>query len=210
MKNNGMSILLIGLALVLLAGSVLLYHNVSERVPDYIPVSTPSPQYDRTEPAPASPKPASPSPSPAPTQSPFPRATDFSYTDSDGNSYQLSDLYGKPCILNFFATWCPPCRAELPAFDAAYQNYGDRINFLILDLIDSGNESVQNGLDFVAANGYGFPLFFDSLGEGYSAYGTGYVPVTVLISADGGLVDVHVGGLSEQDLQGMIDQLLNG
>ena len=112
MKNNGMSILLIGLALVLLAGSVLLYHNVSERVPDYIPVSTPSPQYDRTEPAPASPKPASPSPSPAPTQSPFPRATDFSYTDSDGNSYQLSDLYGKPCILNFFATWCPPCRAE--------------------------------------------------------------------------------------------------
>ena len=84
-------------------------------------------------------------------------------------------------LVDFFATWCPPCRAELPAFDAAHQNYGDKINFLILDLVDSGNESVQNGLDFVAANGYGFPLFFDSLGEGYGAYGTGYVPVTVLI-----------------------------
>ena len=207
MKNNGMSIILIGLALLLLAGSVLLYHNVSEQVPENIPISTPSPLYNRTESNPAAAKPVS--PSPAPTQSPYPRATDFTYTDSDGNSYQLSDLYGKPCILNFFATWCPPCRAELPAFDAAHQNYGDKINFLILDLVDSGNESVQNGLDFVAANGYGFPLFFDSLGEGYGAYGTGYVPVTVLISADGGIVDVHVGGLSEQELQTMIDLLLN-
>ena len=75
---------------------------------------------------------------------------------------------------------------------------------------DAMGETVQNGLDFVSANGYHFPLFFDSRNEGFSAYGTEYIPVTVAISADGGLVDIHVGGLSEQDLQSMIDQLLNG
>ena len=148
-------------------------------------------------------------PSPTATTSPYPDAIDFSFTDGEGKKYQLSAFYGKPTIINFFATWCPPCRAELPFFDAAYQNYGDRINFIVLDLVDSGDETVENGLDFLSSNGYSFPLYFDSDFEGYGAYGTAYVPVTVLISADGGLVDSHTGGLSQSELQEMIDRLLN-
>lgn len=207
MKKRGLTILILLLALVILAGSYLLYTRVADRAPVQVPASVPDPSQIPTVSPVSTPEP--PVPSPSPTQSPYPRASDFSFTDRDGNSLQLSSFYGKPCILNFFATWCPPCRAELPAFDAAYRNYGEQIHFLVLDLVDNGSETVQNGLDFVTANAYSFPLYFDSLGEGYGAYGTGYVPVTVLISADGGLVDVHVGGLSEAELQAMIDLLLN-
>ena len=140
----------------------------------------------------------------------YPAATDFVFTDQNGNTLRLSGFYGKPTVINFFATWCPPCQAELPYFNKAYLNYGDRINFLVIDLIDDSGESVENGLSFVSANGYSFPLYFDSFDEGYGAYGSGYIPVTVLISADGHLIDSHVGGMSETEVQAIMDTLLNG
>ncbi len=205
MKRKRWSILVLALAAAVLCLAFSACQPKEGTAP--APIETAVPAEEPVKVSEASP--VSQTPAPEPSQSPYPDAIDFSFTDGDGKEYKLSDFYGKPTIINFFATWCPPCRAELPYFDAAFQSYSDRINFLVLDLVDSDSETVQNGLDFMASNGYSFPLYFDSNFEGYDAYGSGYVPVTVLISSNGGLVDSHIGGLSRGELQEMIIRLLD-
>lgn len=225
MKRNPWSILVLALAVSVLALVFSACQQKAEPESQAQPSEAQTPMAEQTEKPDASLEPteeltepveqakpvvsvAPETPSPTETTGPYPDAIDFSFTDGEGKEHRLSEFFGKPTIINFFATWCPPCRAELPYFDAAYQNYSDRINFIVLDLVDSGDETVENGLDFLSSNGYSFPLYFDSDFEGYSAYGTGYVPVTILISADGGLVESHTGGLSQSELQEMIDRLL--
>ncbi len=222
MKRNTLTIILLVVGVLLLVGSIFLYRALTLPPQTAVPVgngqssssifdSSPDPAAETPATPPAAPEPSA-APTPASvtvTESPYPKATDFVFQDQYGKEYRLSDLYGKPTIINFFATWCPPCQAELPYFNEAYAIYQDQINFLVLDLVDSGSETVDNGLAFIASNGYSFPLYFDSYGEGYGIFGTGYIPVTVLLSADGGVIDTHVGGLSQQELAEMIERLLN-
>ena len=91
-------------------------------------------------------------------------AVDFTLKDRFGVEHKLSDFYGKPIIINFWATWCPPCQAELPYFNEAYTRYQDHIQFLMVDLGDGSSSSDSNTIQFVDENGYSFPLFFDSYG----------------------------------------------
>ena len=135
-------------------------------------------------------------------------AYDFSFTDSEGNTHRLSDFYGKPILINFWATWCPPCRAELPYLDAAFAKYGDRIQFFLMDLVDGGSETEESTRNFAAENGYSFPLYFDSSSEGMIAYGITAIPYTVAIDSQGNIVAVHLGGMTEEDLQSIMDDLL--
>lgn len=136
-------------------------------------------------------------------------APDFTVTDVNGNSVSLSESYGKPMILNFWATWCPPCRNELPHFNAAYREYGDRINFMMIDLTDGYSETVDGVKDFVAENGYVFPVYFDLAYSAQSAYPSDYIPVTVFIRADGSILDQVVGSMDEATLLSYIGQLLS-
>ena len=213
MRSNIITIILLICSLLMLFGSAVLFRTISE-VPAMPAVETTEPEQDE--------KPEDDSVIIDSTEEQggssdavivdadtYPAATDFTFQDQDGNSLKLSDFYGKPTVINFFATWCPPCQAELPFFNKAYLNYSDRINFLIIDLVDDDGETVENGLSFMSACGYSMPLYFDTLGEGYGAYGSGYIPVTVLISANGGLIDSHIGGMGEEEVQAMIDKLLN-
>lgn len=70
-------------------------------------------------------------------------APDFIMTDADGNEVSLSDFIGKPIVLNFWATWCSPCKSELPTFDAAYATYGEDVQFIMLNLTDGYRETVE-------------------------------------------------------------------
>lgn len=135
-------------------------------------------------------------------------ALDFSFTDREGNTCKLSDYHGKPIIINFWATWCPPCRAELPYLDAAFAQYGDQIQFFLMDLVDGYTETEEFTQDFVEQNGYSFPLYFDSKAEGVAAYGITAIPYTVAIGSDGKIVATHLGSMTEDDLQSIIDAVL--
>ena len=124
-------------------------------------------------------------------------AADFTVYNASGAAVKLSDMRGKPVIINFWATWCPPCRTELPYFNEAFGLYGEDVVFLMVDLTDGYQETQSGAEAFVADNGYTFPVYFDIAGEAASAYQLYSIPQTVGVDAQGGVVFSRIGGLSE-------------
>lgn len=135
-------------------------------------------------------------------------APDFTVQTMDGKDVKLSDFVGKPVIINFWATWCGPCKVELPAFDAAYKEYGDKIVFLMVNLTDGYRDTVDGVKEFVADNGYSFPVYFDTDYSGAEAYSVYSVPMTVMIGKNGAVFQKHLGTMSEAMLQDYIKALL--
>ena len=135
-------------------------------------------------------------------------APDFPTLNADGETVRLSDFQGTPVVLNFWATWCPPCRGELPHFDDAYADYGDRVAFLITDLTDGQQETVEGVRAFMAENGYSFPVYYDAQAEGAYAYAVNAVPATYFIGADGTIRSYQIGALSREALYGALESLL--
>lgn len=132
-------------------------------------------------------------------------AFDFSVYDSEGNAVNLSDFYGKPIIINFWATWCPYCVEEMPHFEESYKKYKDEINFLMIDCVDGQRETQQKAENFIKEKGFTFPVFFDIDLDAATTYEAYSLPVTVFIDKDGFIVAYQPGMLSEELLQKGID-----
>ena len=115
-------------------------------------------------------------------------APDFTVYDADGNAVKLSDFYGKPMIINFWASWCGPCRMEMPEFQSAYDEYGDEINFVIVNMTDGQRETVESASGFIADSGYTFPVYYDTDMDAASTYGVYSLPTTYFADSDGNLV----------------------
>ncbi len=136
-------------------------------------------------------------------------APDFAVMDKDGNLVKLSDFLGKPIVLNFWATWCPPCKAELPDFDEAATAYGEDVVFLMVNLTDGSRDTVTSVKEFVSTNGYTFPVYFDTQYSAASAYQVFSIPTTYLINTEGVIVGSKVGMMSAAELEGWIQILLS-
>ena len=135
-------------------------------------------------------------------------ASDFTVIDMDGNSVNLSDYFGKPIIINFWATWCGPCKSELPAFDTAIQEYGQEITFLMVNLTDGFRDTISGVTDFVSENNYSFPVYFDTEYSAANAYRVSSIPLTVLIDREGNLYKSHIGAMSDATVEKYIQALL--
>ena len=131
-------------------------------------------------------------------------APDFTVTDVGGNRVSTADLSGKPVILNFWATWCPPCRSELPAFDKLYRQYGNEVSFMMIDLTDGYRETVEGVKKFMSENGYTFPVYYDTEGSAAEAYNVSSIPFTVAVGRNGNIVGTHLGAMSEAALEKLI------
>ena len=94
-------------------------------------------------------------------------APDFTVLDKDGNTVRLSEKFGKPIVINFWATWCPPCKQELPDFDKLCKEYGDRVVFMMVNLTDGYRDTVDGTKRFVSGKGYTFPVYFDKIGRAH-------------------------------------------
>ena len=135
-------------------------------------------------------------------------APDFTLYDIDGNTYKLSDFRGKPVILNFWASWCGPCKAEMPDFEEAYKTYGEDVQFLIVNLTDGSSETVETASGYIASQGYSFPVYYDVAREGAMAYQIYAIPVTYFIDAEGSVRASNEGMISADVLEGNIQALL--
>ena len=142
-------------------------------------------------------------------------AIDFTLTDQFGNTHTLSDYKGKTVFLNFWATWCPPCRAEMPDIQKLYDTYDtegdDALIVLGIAAPNMGSEKSEEGIkEFLSENGYTYPVVMDTTGEMFTAYGIYSFPTTFMIDRDGNVFGYASGQLSEDMMKSIIDQTMAG
>ncbi len=136
------------------------------------------------------------------------KVPDFTVYDLEGNAVSLYDYFGKPVVLNFWATWCGPCQSEMPAFDQMYQQYGDKVTFLMVNVTDGSRDTVETVTSFYKDSGYTFPIYFDTTLEASMTYGAYSIPVTFFIDPDGNLLYNHMGAISEDALVQCMELLI--
>ena len=129
------------------------------------------------------------------------KAPDFTVYDKDGNQVQLSDYMGKPIVLNFWASWCGPCRSEMPDFQEKYLELGGEIHFLMINMTDGTRETVNSASEFLAQQGYTFPVFYDTKTDAAYTYGAYSLPTTYFIDAEGYVRAQAMGAIDAQTLQ---------
>lgn len=135
-------------------------------------------------------------------------APDFTVLNDDGEEVRLSDFAGKPVVINIWATWCGPCRSELPAFEQMYEAYGEDIEFLMVNATDGAQETVEGVKAFIEESGYDFPVYYDTEFSASMAYGASSIPLTVFVLADGTLAGGYRGAITEEVLEESIQIVL--
>jgi thiol-disulfide isomerase/thioredoxin len=126
------------------------------------------------------------------------------YTTFDGEEASTDRYLGRPLVVNFWASWCAPCVAEMPDFEAVHQRLGDQVAFLGLNLRDP----VDEALALAERTGVTYDLGRDPDGSLLSFYGGLGMPTTVFLDAEGTVVEVHSGALDAAQLEARIAPLL--
>lgn len=122
------------------------------------------------------------------------QAPDFAFTLTDGTTQRLSDLRGKKVLINFWATWCAPCRLEMPELQAASVKYADQLVVLAVNRVESPSDIVAFGKEFNTT----FPLITDREAAICNRYGAQNLPTTYLINSDGTVAERHLGPIDRQ------------
>lgn len=145
----------------------------------------------------------------------LPPAIDFELKDQFGNVHKLEDYKGKTIFLNFWATWCPPCRAEMPDIQKLYETYEtEGENALIVLGVAApklGNEGTEEEIAaFLESNGYTYPVLMDTDAELFMSYGISSFPTTFMIDRDGNIFGYVSGMLSMDMMENIIQQTMSG
>lgn len=134
-------------------------------------------------------------------------APDFTVYDAEGNAVNLSDYIGKPIVLNFWASWCGPCQMEMPDFDEKYKELGEQIQFLMVNMTDGSQETLETAKAFVEKSGYSFPVYYDTDIDAAMTYGVNSLPSTYFIDAEGHAIAMAQGMIDADTLQYGIEMI---
>ena len=163
--KKGFLILVIGMV-IFMVGAYALYTQLSEKIAPPEQLATqPTPQTQQTQ-----------------------KAPDFTVYDKEGNAVKLSDFFGKPIVLNFWASWCIPCRQEAPVLRKIADDYGKRGVAIVSVSLDSSMDEWKEG---VTSLGLGWTQLCAPNGgsaEAAAAYGISSIPMLILIDAEGKIV----------------------
>ena len=136
-------------------------------------------------------------------------APNFTVYDLEGNEVNLNDFFGKPIIVNFWASWCGPCKMEMPDFNEAYETYKDEIEFLMVNMTDGSRETVEKASSFITESGYTFPVYYNTDYSAAITYSVSSLPTSYFLNADGELVTYARGAINAATLQKGIDMIYN-
>jgi cytochrome c biogenesis protein CcmG, thiol:disulfide interchange protein DsbE len=135
-------------------------------------------------------------------------APDFTAKTIEGKTVGLSDLRGKVVLINIWASWCPPCRAEMPAIEHTYQSFKDN-GFVVLAVDSTVQDTAANAQAFVSENQFSFPILMDETGEITRLYRVQSLPTSFFIGRDGIIREVVVGGpMAQALLSSRVEKLL--
>ena len=180
MKNKSLIIICIVFALIL-GAAILVYPSLSEKANEEMTTESTTAQ----------------------DNSAYPLYSDVKLFDKDGNEVHLSDFIGKPVILNFWATWCGYCIQEMPDFEEAYKEYGDEVQFLIVNTDDG----IEKGEQYISSKGYSFPTYYDLAYSAAVTYGISGIPRTIAIDKDGRVLYNRAGMVDADMLESIIEAI---
>lgn len=137
-------------------------------------------------------------------------APDFELTTQTGESVRLSDLRGKPVLINIWASWCEPCKAEMPAIQAIYEEYQPG-GLVVLAVNSTIQDDPQRALAFVQDYNLTFPVPLDADGNVTRAYLVNALPTTFFVDTNGIVREVVIGGpMTEASLRARVEKLIGG
>ena len=136
------------------------------------------------------------------------QAPDFNLQTLNGDTITLSELHGHPIIINLWASWCPPCRAEMPALESVYQDYQDQ-GIIILAVNATNQDNIDEAKEFIKMHNLTFPILLDVNGEVSRLYQLRSLPTTYFVDGDGKIQEIVIGGpMAEALLRVRIEKLL--
>jgi thiol-disulfide isomerase/thioredoxin len=136
-------------------------------------------------------------------------APDFALYDLTGQSVRLSDLHGKIVVLNFWASWCPPCKAEMPDLDQIAKEFGssqDRA-FLAINLTDGIREKEADARTYINNNNFSMRVLIDNKGKTADAYGITGIPATFVIDRQGNIYQTIKGSTNRATILSYVNQI---
>ena len=113
----------------------------------------------------------------------------------------------KPVLLDFWASWCGPCASEMPDFEEAYKERGDEIQFLMVNLTDGYQETMESATEYIQEQGFTFPVFYDTESNAANTYATYSIPMTFFIDSEGYMVARATGALDSATLKKGLDMI---
>ena len=132
---------------------------------------------------------------------------DFTVFDQSGNQVKLSSMKGKPTVLSFWATWCPPCMKETGEVQALYDKLGGDVNIMMVNVTDGSRETQEGVTTWYEENQIGYPIYFDTTLEAASMFQVQVLPSTFVFDSQGNLVEAFQGSLNAEDMEQRLAQL---
>ena len=212
MKNKNSLLIILLVFVLLIGGAYVLYDRLGQDVTaeqmivHATPQPTPEPAAEEVIPEGESTEAADTSANEEPEDI---IAPDFEVIDKEGNPVKLSSFFGKPIVLNLWASWCGPCQSEMPDFNEKYAGLGGDVHFVMVNMTDGGRETVETASAFIEKNGYDFPVLFDTESEAAMTYGAYSLPTSFFINAEGHVIAQAVGAIDAATLQKGIDMITN-
>lgn len=198
MKNKKTTLIISLLFVLLIGGAAVLYAYLGDNF---------KPQGQLTPDAPSQSQSGSGDTSGTGAQQALQKMPDFTVYDRNGSPVKLSDYFGKPIVLNFWASSCGPCRMEMADFHKAYKELGEEIQFLMVNMTDGVWDTMDSATAFIKKEGFTFPVLFDTEENAAYTYGIRSLPTTFFINAKGEGVAHAAGAIDREILLKGIDMI---